>query len=244
MSNPAVILLSKNHKGKNKFHIEDNIGESIHLHYDDFRIDLTTKEFLNFDAIIKKSLEELIDIKNFELKYFDLSFIKSISEFLPDLEKVSFENVDISKLIIQRRGFLGLPVLSSINQSRVLQALKGDEVENRSYDQINRFNKTNEQRVNDVYQLITDKGYPYDNQYIVLFNHQYVIRDGQHRASSLIHSGVTGNIPVIKMYFKNDEHNIAKRPWLILLYRAIASLFIKLAGKAYRILKRFIIIKN
>ncbi len=49
MSNPAVITLanSTSRKGKFKrFVVEDNIGESVHLHIDNMRIDFTINEFL------------------------------------------------------------------------------------------------------------------------------------------------------------------------------------------------------
>jgi hypothetical protein len=210
------------------------------LHYGDLRIDLTTSEFLKLENVIKSSLEDLIEIENFELKYFDPSFIKSISGFLPDLIKVAFESIDINQLVIQRKGFLDLPVLSSISQSRVLKALNGDVEENNSYNQSNILNKTNQQRVEDVYQLIKEKGYPYDNKYMILFNNQNIIRDGQHRAASLIHKGTNGEIPIIRLYFKDNNHNISKRPWMNVVFKGIASILRRAAGKIYRTLRGLI----
>ena len=55
MSNPGVIILDTKKKNiiqrifnRNSFRyvqIEDNIGEAIHIHFDDFRIELSIKEF-------------------------------------------------------------------------------------------------------------------------------------------------------------------------------------------------------
>ena len=55
MSNPGVIVLDNCKKNilqkifnRNSFRyvqIEDNIGEAIHIHFDDFRIELTLEEF-------------------------------------------------------------------------------------------------------------------------------------------------------------------------------------------------------
>ncbi|PZW43783.1 hypothetical protein LX95_00107 [Mesonia algae] len=240
MSNPAVIILSKSAHTKNKFVVEDNIGESIHLHYNDLRIDLNTKEFLNLEKVIENSLEELIDIKNFELKYFDPSFIQSISSFLPDLKKVTIENIEIEKLIIQRQGFLSLPVLKPINQSRVLRALRGDKEENNSYNQINLFGKSNHERVKDINDLIRTKGYPYNDKYIILFNNQNIIRDGQHRASSLIYNGFKGDIPIIRFHFKNSKYNVPKRPWIKVFHHAIMAVIRRIIGRIYRIIKKFV----
>jgi hypothetical protein len=62
MSNPAVITLDNagNRRGKFKrFIIEDNIGEAIHLHVDNMRIDFTIKEFLDFSSLIRVSLDNV-----------------------------------------------------------------------------------------------------------------------------------------------------------------------------------------
>ena len=48
MSNPGVINLFSIFKKTgiiNRFQVEDNIGESIHIHINNFRIDLTIDEF-------------------------------------------------------------------------------------------------------------------------------------------------------------------------------------------------------
>ena len=69
MSNPGVIYLSSTKTKQNgSFRLEDNIGEAIHLHYENFRVDLTTSVFLNLSTTIEKSIEELINIPNFNTK--------------------------------------------------------------------------------------------------------------------------------------------------------------------------------
>ena len=49
MSNPGVIELFgfefRNNFGNHSFRVEDNIGEAIHFHFDNIRLDLTVKEF-------------------------------------------------------------------------------------------------------------------------------------------------------------------------------------------------------
>ena len=62
MSNPGVITLANASSKKGRFRrfvVEDNIGESIHLHIDNMRVDFTIEEFLEFSEITKKSLTEL-----------------------------------------------------------------------------------------------------------------------------------------------------------------------------------------
>ena len=55
MSNPAVITLDSVNSKKGQFKrfvVEDNIGESLHLHIDNMRVDFTVNEFLEFSIMI------------------------------------------------------------------------------------------------------------------------------------------------------------------------------------------------
>lgn len=59
-TNTGVILLcSKTGKGFSRLEIEDNIGEGIHIHYKNLRLDYTVEEFLNFSQSCRESLEKL-----------------------------------------------------------------------------------------------------------------------------------------------------------------------------------------
>ncbi len=63
--NPFVIELSKKEISTEpdlvpkKLSIEDNIGESVHIHYRNLRIEFTIDEFLKFENHITHALEEL-----------------------------------------------------------------------------------------------------------------------------------------------------------------------------------------
>ena len=67
MINPGVITLSSLDGFENKsvvfpyrFCIEDNIGESIHIHYKNIRLDLTTKEFSELASQMENCIDSLI----------------------------------------------------------------------------------------------------------------------------------------------------------------------------------------
>ena len=45
MSNAAVITLQKIKIGLHRVWLDDNFGEAIHVHVDDFRADLSNQEF-------------------------------------------------------------------------------------------------------------------------------------------------------------------------------------------------------
>ena len=86
MSNPAVIVLSDCFsKEGHSFRIEDNIGESIHIHYNNLRYDFTVNEFLRLVEIIEDCIDKHIDIKGFKLNNYDSIFLKNISSDLIDI---------------------------------------------------------------------------------------------------------------------------------------------------------------
>jgi len=58
-TNTGVILLASRSKGNYRLDIEDNIGEGIHIHYNNLRLDYSTKELLSFAAACQKALKEL-----------------------------------------------------------------------------------------------------------------------------------------------------------------------------------------
>ena len=84
MSNPGVIILDTKKKNivqrifnRNSFRyvqIEDNIGEAIHIHFDDFRIELSIKEFFEISSCFKEALNQVVDIKNFDINEIDPLF--------------------------------------------------------------------------------------------------------------------------------------------------------------------------
>lgn len=215
MSNPAVIMLiSTPTKSGGRFKIEDNIGEAMHIHYDNFRIDLTRKEFLNFTEVIEESLVKLLNNKTFNIDNFDPTFLHDISHMLINLESVSVENIQLSDLIVSKKGFLGVQRWAPLNQSKVYRAINGDSEENNNYLQNNFVNQNNQDRVNTVKKLIEQKGYPFNDEYIVLFNNQNYIRDGQHRASSILSVKGDMEIPVMRLHFKNNSYNLKQNRWL------------------------------
>ena len=102
MSNPGVIILDTKKKNiiqrifnRNSFRyfqIEDNIGEAIHIHFDDFRIELSINEFFEISDCFKEALNQLVGIKNFDINQIDPLFFKYASNNLEDLESIEDSN--------------------------------------------------------------------------------------------------------------------------------------------------------
>ena len=207
MSNPAVLSLAISQVNGKILKIEDNIGEAIHIHYDNVRIDLTIDEFLGFAKMMEESLQALFEIDNFNLNNYDPIFLSGLNEKLYDLQKVSYEKINLSRLQIIRKNILGLPMKSNINESRVFRAINRETKENDEYIQKNHYGNTNKDRVEYIYEQIKESGYPLKEEYIVLINNQNLIRDGQHRASALFHIYGNLEIPIIRLSFKDNKYN-------------------------------------
>ena len=96
MSNPGVITLTEKEISASKsFRVEDNLGESIHFHYNDIRIDLTIKELLYIASVCDETIYELVSAENFNLDNFDGDFLNKYSQCLMDLENVTEDQVAV-----------------------------------------------------------------------------------------------------------------------------------------------------
>ena len=87
--------------------------------------------------------------------------------------------------------------------------LQGDKKEFLKYGQFNYFGMNNEKRLNETLESIKENKYPFEDKYIVLFNGQNIIRDGQHRAAILAHLyGLDATIKVMRFNFDGNSHFI------------------------------------
>lgn len=215
MSNPSVIILDNksSKKGKIKrFVIEDNIGEAIHLHIDNIRIDFTIKEFLEFSKIIRKSLKELDILNGYDIDSFDEYFLGECAEFLPNLIEIRKEKIklrDLKTISFFKYRDLVLKRIIRLDETPHYKFLRGEKKIFLEYPQYNYFGISNEVRLKSLKKSIKNNGYPYNEQYIILFNGQNIIRDGQHRAVVLADLyGLDYEIGILRFYFKGKKHYI------------------------------------
>lgn len=218
MSNPAVIVLANKHTHDGvfkRFVIEDNIGESIHIHIDNMRMDFTVDEFLAFSSTIRDSLESLNVIPGFSLSSFDEHFLMELSDILPDLKSAFVDEVRIKdlKCIVRKRIIKDLFFVRSlpVDETPVYKYVKDGSDGYLSYDQFNYFGVTNRDRLESISYSIETNGYPYNDNYIVLINDQNYIRDGQHRAAVLAAKyGVDYKLKVLRLVFSNQRGSMRK----------------------------------
>jgi len=235
MSNPAVIILkSVNLKNGVNFRIEDNIGECVHIHYGNFRIDISIEELLSFEDMLMDAVAQIIDVDDFNIEDYDIQFLADIADRLKDLESVAKETVKLDDLIVANYWF-DVSYYSKLNKSMMYRALTGDAKDYAKYEQENWFGETNLERLKRVENFVNSSK---EIKSIVLFNRQNNIRDGQHRASVYLLNHKT-EIEAIRLSFKNSKHNMSAHP--VLAYFFTFSGIKHICGNMYRLLLK---IKN
>jgi len=217
MSNPGVLVLSNQSGRFNKikrFQIEDNIGESIHLHIDNLRFDFTIQEFLEFSSLIRNALNELDVISGYDISSFDESFLFKSIPYIKNLVKIEKEKVKLSQLsfILQppRSNALMFKRVGTITDLPAYKYLTTGDPQFLECDHSNYLGLNNEQRLKSIFHSIQSHGYPYNGKYIILYNGQDIVRDGQHRSATLASIyGPDYEIDILRFYFSTNKHLIS-----------------------------------
>ncbi|MBR6888277.1 MAG: hypothetical protein IKN16_07495 [Selenomonadaceae bacterium] len=213
MSNPGVIqLFGFNYKFNDvphTFRVEDNIGEAIHFHFDNFRLDLTVKEFRAFADDMLDAITAAVNVEGFDARKQDLLFLFQHATLLPWLREFRIEYMPVKEIIVDTLGENGKNVYRYLKHSRVVRALRGDYAENDVRDQQNLIGQNNLQRLLSIFESVRKNGYPLNGEYITLFNDQNIIRDGQHRAASIYVLNPEAVVPIQRWIFQDNMFNLS-----------------------------------
>lgn len=134
MSNPGVLTLTEKIISADKsFRVEDNLGEAVHFHYNDIRIDLTIKELLYLSEICDDAIYELVNAENFHLDDFDGDFLNRYSECLMELCSVTEDTADAGLLYYETKNFFHLPVRKKMNRSRAEKIVRNEKAAKENY---------------------------------------------------------------------------------------------------------------
>lgn len=210
--NVGVIKLAYYQDKNNRLVIEDNIGESIHLHYNNIRIDFTVRDFLKFSEGIINARKSLInqlfnsssklpiDKKFFEdLKNENFYFVEYIDLYLKQLlfTNVSDKN---QKIIVDVENSEIYKSVSEENQLRYEKYIK-------KLSQVtNDASRYNWSKFNILKHSIKINNYD-ENNLIVVRNiknsSKYQVMDGQHRAVLMFH--IFGNIKIRVARFERQS---------------------------------------
>ena len=185
-----------------RLQIEDNIGEAVHIHYRNFRLDFTIKDFLKLEHTLYLSLLKVLEKKGLGNYVIDKKFLVAIANFIPHIisfeEKHMFLN-DLKVIEYVKGGWTP----SSIKNSPAYQYLQGNK--NIYQDYLKNFGSIGHSidNLENLQKEIIKKSYPSDG-WIVTFGNQPYIRDGHHRAAILHH--IYGNIqvPILNIQFEDS----------------------------------------
>lgn len=215
MSNPAVITLASIRRSKSsglqRIDIEDNIGESIHIHLNGLRIDLSISDFFGLAESLDGVFENLMEDSPMTGYRFDPYFLYRIRRLVPDLEKITLEKRRICDLkVLKLRGNThggrnGYCVPISVLNSPAYRFLAKKSVEFLNYKQDGYKLDNNVERLRELEDSIERGGYPVNGSYVVLFGKEEFVRDGQHRLAVLAKKyGFHAEIDVMVMHFRGS----------------------------------------
>lgn len=232
MSNPGVrIIIDKLIAGKS-FRIEDNIGEAIHIHWGDIRVNLTIEEFYKLAEEMLSLANEMLKPSNLNVDALDPIYFNEQGYNLCTLERAEIDEVALEELLTEFYLSDGSLYLDSIRYSRFSKAFAGDKKELLNRKQYNLGYQSNEERMWDIYNSIKEHGYPYRGRYIILHNDGCYVRDGCHRASCLYQLYGNITVPVMRLYLRGESSDEAvcqmfeqKKRWC-LVEREIALSFV------------------
>ncbi len=206
MSNPAVYVLSETKIKNTRVCIEDNLGEAIHIHIGQFRVSMTIDEFYKIADQIITAADEILQLSDLSLEMFDKgAFDWNWLCRYEEIEKIEKVNVKVEDLLTKGESKLapGMNHIVRVADSRQYKALNNDIQELERYDEKNKYGISNLERLKIVLNLIKEKGYPYDEKYIMV-NQYNQIYDGDHRAACLLFLNIE-EIPVIRITLKNEK---------------------------------------
>lgn len=243
MSNPAVIILAEVCKGLpnlKKLQIEDNIGEAIHLHFGPVRLDFTVTEFMAIAGAMKEALNSTNQFKPYLIEQFDPLFIMNCAPLLTHLQRIEIKNffIDDMRCIVHRSLRFGAYSITTVKKTPAYRFLSTGNQKFLSYDQKHYFHTTNKDRLLNVATKLEKFGYPYDGKYIILFEGQNIVRDGQHRLAALRYQ--LGNVKIPMMVF-----HFSKRVKLPLIqWRPYARVAIRFGHMVARYMQSQLIFKK
>lgn len=213
MSNPGVIELAAITIGNDNLRIEDNIGEAIHIHYGNMRIDMTIKEFLEFAKTVADIMEKMVGVDGFSFKKYDARFLLDACPHILKLESIEFLEVSVEDLKTEHINDNGTVEFVPISKARVMRALHGDTEENDARKQVNYWKESNDVRLAKIYASIRRYGYVPEKfgNYIVLMDGGKYIYDGCHRASCVLNIYGNKMILVAMWHTKDAAYTDAKK---------------------------------
>ncbi len=197
-----------------RLQIEDNIGEAIHIHWRELRLDFSVRDFLALADACQTALERL-EHKPIQLNpqrsnqvHLPPSFVRNLGAFQDKIigTEITEEYLDDLNAIVYfaaggSTGFKPKPISQSAPYL-ALESVAGEA----AYSEYQRQFSTCGHSLEHFRQLVESMlrhGYPAHDEFIVLFGDEPFIRDGQHRAAVLRYYLGNAKVPVVRLHFES-----------------------------------------
>lgn len=187
MSNPAVCFLSTSELDGISFRIEDNLGESIHIHYGLIRIALSIDEFFLFADSIKNAAKQLFELNGFIWEDFDAeSFKYEWIKYYTGIKSINCVTVRLDSLFMKESYTKKRDIkrIIPLCESGYVRLLEGDRSDIDYYSQIGKYEPSRKEKIEAIGKIIDGVGYPFDHKKILINQDGYIL-DGIKRASYL-----------------------------------------------------------
>lgn len=210
MSNPAVIKLQDKKINGQSISLEDNFGEAIHVHIDNFRFDLTVEEFRQMYSDICDAVNSYVAVEGFDCHSVNAVYLERLLwRDISRLCEVKIQNVALKDMLCPapEGGLKKLP------ESEKVKALNGAAEDEERYKDTFYNGQSHQERLDTVMESIREHGYPYGGEYIIMYGDDNQILDGQHRASCLWKLYGDIEVPVMRLYFENYTSPQLTIPW-------------------------------
>ena len=202
MSNPSVCFLSSVEIEGINFRVEDNLGESIHIHIGKLRISLSIEDYFAFSESVMKATRELFRIRGIELETLDAESLKG--EWLPYYDKIKSVRIEETELesLYMKESYIknrAIKRIIPLRESGYIKVLEGDRSDIEYYEEPGKLQPSRKQKLDFINQKILREGYPWNGN-LILVNQDGYIYDGIKRASCLyaLYSG-NKKIPVLRI---------------------------------------------
>lgn len=202
MSNPSVCFLSFTLIDGMNFHIEDNLGEAVHIHMGKLRISLSVEEYFVLAEGVMRAVEELFQVRGIELTALDVESLKE--EWLLHYDKIESVQIEYAELesLYMKESYVrnrAIKRLIPLKESGYIKVLNGKKDDIKYYEEPGKLQPSRIQKLKFISEKINQEGYPWNGN-LILVNQEGYIYDGIKRASCLYALfGGSRKIPVLRI---------------------------------------------
>ena len=175
----------------------------VNIHFDKENFEVSLEEISILTEKIYGFYEEIYNF-NFSLRDIDPMYLSNfLWKRINYIVKSKIENVMIDDLFVMHQG----KKTKIINTAYYKALVEKQDIYIPTVFHTNHINVSNYERVLDVFNIVKKYNYPFNNEYIIVYNEKFEIRDGQHRASALRYLYGNIKIPIMRMYFDEEKFN-------------------------------------